>query len=231
MIIKNRWAYKNVRFNNCNIPREVKEDKRLNRGKCGNYVSRLQAATGTHSYWDSRVRLDRVCVPAYIRYPSNYRLSEFPSWAILVHFTCMRRGLPREKSIFRVRRYILTVSMSSVTISKRLPFRRATLPQGPKSGRVIPLNRYVSLAVARGRRYRKLTNQSRRKEGTIALILSSYFDYYLPYKETWLAIRGALNIFREMCSAGRGRIRASRSPYLGYYLHVTRAIGIRTFGL
>lgn len=66
-------------------------------------------------------------------------------------FSCISRacgeGFPGEKSIFRVRRYILTVSMSSVTISKRLPFRRATLPQRPQSGHVIPLNRYVSLAV------------------------------------------------------------------------------------
>lgn len=128
---------------------KVKEDRRPSVGNVEITFPGFKLLP-TYSRWDSRMRLDRVCVLAYIRYPSNYRLSEFPSWAILLHFTYMRRRFPWEKSIFRVRRYILTVSMSSVTISKRLPFHRATSPQGPKSGRVIPLNHYVSLAVVSG---------------------------------------------------------------------------------
>lgn len=85
-----------------------------------------------NTHGDPRVRV----VSAYTQYPSNYRLSEFPSWATLPYFACTPlRNPPREKSIFRARVDNIPRPFSCrPSPYKRLPCRRATSPPGVEVG-------------------------------------------------------------------------------------------------
>jgi len=117
--------------------------------KRGNYISKFQAATGISTLGFSHATRSCIyasqdiymCVYIYIYvcvciYMYMYIYICIHTCIYHIHliigfwsfhlepFSCISRaaslGSPREKSIFRVHRYILTVSVSSVTVRKRL---------------------------------------------------------------------------------------------------------------
>jgi len=82
----------------------------------------------------------RARAHAHIPYPPNYRLSEFPSWAILLHFTCSRFRIPPGEIDFP--RTSIHSDRFCVVRHCNVNVYRVALSRGIKSGYVIPLNRF-----------------------------------------------------------------------------------------